>query len=112
MGAAISKDEPEDEKEIDGQPTVMDAGPLSTAAEELFSVRNILNDFIQFLPIYSLSNFMRSFPEYDYGEFDIMKEVYKSEAWMNYKLYWESWQTTPREEVCHLSKSIWSDRSE
>jgi len=96
--AANSIDEPDDEPDIVEQPVVADARSLPYTPEALFSMKNVLSDLMEFLPIYTLSNFMRTFSDYEYGEFEIIKNVYKEEAWMNYHLYWSSWQKVEDEE--------------
>ena len=114
--AAVNDEKAKDEEDTDGQPRLIDALPphnkgrlqsyysfqpiaisnaQTTAADGLFSMNIILNEFIQYLPIFTLSNFMRSFPEYEYNELPIMKKVYQYEAALDYsKLrggnWWES----------------------
>ena len=52
--------------------------------DDIFWMNHILNDFVQFLPILTLSNFIRSFPEYKYDQLSAIKEVYAFEKSIHY----------------------------
>ena len=56
-------------------------------AHQVLSINIILNEFIQYLPIYTLSNLIRSFPDYTYTELPIMKKVCAYESALDYSTF-------------------------
>ena len=95
----VKKDRPQELKPYyTFQPMAISNVP-TTATDGLFSVKVILSEFIQYLPIYTLSNFIRSFPDYPYNELQIMKDVYEYEAALEYKFRIGHWSTTKIETI-------------
>ena len=51
----------------------------SNELDGVFSMNIILNQFVQFVPVLTLSNFMRSFPDYEYDGLPSVKKVFANQ---------------------------------
>ena len=60
------------------------AATANAKLDDIFSMNDILNEFVQFLPILTLSNFIRSFPQHKYDQLSSIKEVYALEKSIDY----------------------------
>lgn len=117
MAAVSDEKTKDDEEDTDGLPRLIDALPphnkgrlqsyysfepieisnaQTTDVDGLLSMNIILDEFVQFLPIFTLSNFIRSFPDYEYDALPIMKAVYEYEATLDYSKLRDGnwWETT------------------